>query len=58
MDEFVHGFFAVGQFDVRKNVSFGKVRLGQIRLGSVNFFSYARTVATAKCPTAKNPRAG
>ena len=31
----VRGFFAVGQFAVRKNVKF---RLGQIRLGSV-FFS-------------------
>ena len=32
----VHGFFAVGQFAVRKNVSFGLVRLG--------FFSFRRKI--------------
>ena len=40
MFEDVRRFFVVGQFAVRKNVSFGWVRLGQIRLGSVRFFFY------------------
>ena len=47
----VRGFFAVGHFSVKKNVSFGQVRLGQVRLGSVGF------CFTANCPSAKNPRA-
>ena len=29
----VRGFLVIGQFAVRKNVSFDNVRLGQIRLG-------------------------
>ena len=43
----VRGFFAVGQFAVRKMLV--SVRLGQIRLG---FF-----FLTMNCPTAKNSRA-
>ena len=35
----VCGFFAVGQFAVRKNVSFGKVWSNQVRLGFF-IFSY------------------
>ena len=39
MDRFVCGFFAVGQFAVRKKkVSFGKIRL--VRFSSVTFFFY------------------
>ena len=39
----VRGFFAVGQFSVRKNINFvqirfDQVRLGQIKLGQVRFF--------------------
>ena len=40
----VRGFFAVGQFAVRKNVTFGQVSFGQIRLvrfGQV-FFSHGK----------------
>ena len=49
----VRGFFAAGQFTVKKKKMLVSVRLCQIRLGSVFFHFLLRTVLTAKNPRAK-----